>query len=261
MNKDKLLAFIERLKSPEALLTYVVIMCGSVLLLIVSFYLGPAVTKNVMLQSNLNQLEAQKALIDLQPVPAQASSSAISDLLEQVPVDEQFAGFLLWLKQTEEQTGVIIESVNRGSGEQAFDPLLSETAGQAASSAATSQQQLEGTLQHPVTVSVVGQYAQIHLLLQKLYESKRIVHVTDWSFSSSASAAGEQTAVQEEPVLQAEIRLRIYSAPSYADQFDTMPLPIVPSGAHRKSPILSEEQFIRALEGSVPEQSERGGGE
>lgn len=255
---------------------------GAALLLVsLSALLLPQAAQSRMVEAELDQQLRIQAAVEKRPIPVKVSQEEIRAAVEQVPVQEEAARLLLTLRQLEQQSKVVLQSVTFGDnsasspeaaifGAALASPSPSATPGAAATpspGASPNPQNAGGAafVEEKLTLHITGTYGQIMEYIGQLQKQPRIVTVKQWSLTpykdntpltSGAGAVqpekGSSTAKLTEASMQAQLTLGVYSAPQYRGKFQELPKLKVEPGANRQNPSWTDEMLYELIQPTQP---------
>lgn len=281
-------ALLKYMKSPYTLIGAVIFAGLCLNLYLISALVVPAYLDKQSVDQRVSALEQQKSTLENRPIPAKVTDSDVEGLLRQVPTQEETARFILGLKEIEQSSGAIIESIGFGNDAANKDPLAAFRTGasngnpnnaNSAGNAGNTQQPLaknpasaesksgplQGVEESPMTLQIIGTYPQTSDFLNRLYQMERVVNVKQWMLQTGdqkgadpnnpALAGTPKNSVKTgEPreKVRLQIKLVIYASKGYAGKFKDLTPLSVKEVDKRVDPTWSEEHFHALLQALNP---------
>jgi Tfp pilus assembly protein PilO len=280
-------AWIERIQQPKMILVIVLVLGifidGSIYL----YRVMPQFLPKHNLITQYNQLEKQRITLEKSSVPAKVSSEAIEKLVQQVPLSDNSAKFLISLREAELQSGVEIKSISDGSGSKvnaATELITSDGKANIPSAnyntqttptpSAEANAKNNKTVKTPASfmeqnmeVAVAGTYGQLMDFMNRLTSLPQFVNIKEWQLgdSSSNDALGQNAGIggltnhsltpsathtsEAQDKKTITLKLSLYSAAQYKEKFqDIPPVSITEEPEKRSDPTIPDERYNKLLE-------------
>ncbi|NHN30734.1 hypothetical protein [Paenibacillus agricola] len=282
MNKQKLQEYAQTLRSPAFLIGASIVIGLFLNVYVLSFFVLPVLTGHETADTRVQSLAKLKENELRNPTPMKATDAEIEAQLRQVPIKEEMPRFYLNLKEIEKQSGVTLNNIQYGEGNQGSDGLAMLMNGAGAKNAAGANQAPQAHIapnaatgavapntgsaiqEIHMTAVVSGTYAQITSFIQLLDQSERLIAIREWSLqvsksSDQATAGTVSTPSSNEFVaneaysvvidkISLNLKLSLFAANGYVGKFkEAAPIP-TKEVERRVDPTWSEQQFMRLLE-------------